>query len=364
MKLVSIVGARPQFIKAATVSRAIDARNNALPSRLQIDEVVLHTGQHHDSNMSEVFFDELDLSAPKYNLGISGGSHGDMTGRMLAQIERVLLFERPDWVIVYGDTNSTLAGALAAAKIHVPIAHVEAGLRSFNNRMPEEINRILTDRVSTLLFCPTETAVKNLAAEGMLSGVRKVGDVMFDASLYYRERANARGGILRRLKLRGGDYVLATCHRAENTDDVVRLSSIFRGLRRIAADTRVVIPLHPRARKLADVHGLSHHLLQCDVIEPVSYLDMVQLEQGALAVITDSGGVQKEAFFFGVPCLTVRDETEWVETVESGWNILCGANTDRIVAAWLGLRGQSRPEQGTPYGDGHAAEEILKDLTG
>lgn len=355
IKIVTVVGARPQFIKAAAVSRII--RDNYAN---RIEEVLVHTGQHYDDNMSKVFFEELDIPKPKYNLEISGGSHGTMTGRMLEAIEKVLLEETPDWLLIYGDTNSTLAGALAAAKLHIPVAHVEAGLRSFNMRMPEEINRILSDRVSSLLFCPTETAVNNLKAEGITNGVHQVGDVMYDASLFYRDMARQRSTMLNDLDLTDGHYVLATCHRAENTDEPSRLLGIVNALISIASDMPVVLPLHPRTRGLLAQHGFADKLGALKVVEPVSFLDMIRLEQSAYAIVSDSGGVQKEAYFYGVPCLTTRDETEWVETVASGWNQLVGADADRIVDAYSKLQHPSSQPQ--LYGDGQAAELIISIL--
>lgn len=353
IKIVTIVGARPQFIKAAAVSRAIRHLYSG-----KIVEVLVHTGQHYDENMSKIFFDELDIPHPKYNLEISGGQHGAMTGRMLEAVEKVMLDEKPDWVLIYGDTNSTLAGALAAAKLHIPIAHVEAGLRSFNMRMPEEINRILSDRVSSLLFCPTDTAVKNLKMDGISEGVHNVGDVMFDVSIFYRGLARERSSIIDNLGLSERRYVLATCHRAENTDIPERLLGIVDALADISHDMPVVLPLHPRTRKLLEQFGGVERLRSVKVVEPVSFLDMIRLEQSAHAIVTDSGGVQKEAYFFGVPCLTTRDETEWVETVESGWNQLVGADKECILAAYSGLR---RPaSQPKFYGDGRAAENILQ----
>ena len=316
----------------AAVSRVIRDEYSA-----RIEEVLVHTGQHYDENMSKVFFDELDIPKPKYNLEISGGHHGAMTGRMLETIEKVLLHETPDWLLIYGDTNSTLAGALAGAKLNIPVAHVEAGLRSFNMRMPEEVNRILADRVSSLLFCPTETAVSNLAAEGLHQGVSNVGDVMYDVALYYRARARSESRILQSFGLSERGFALATCHRAENTDDPTRLSEILSGLTQVAKQLPVVFPLHPRTRKIVEEYGYSHHLAALIVTEPVAFLDMVALEQSARVILTDSGGVQKEAFFYGVPCITMRDETEWVETVDSGWNRLVGASSARLAgsaAAW------------------------------
>jgi len=361
MKIVTIVGARPQFIKAAAVSRAIREHNLENPEG-GIHEVIVHTGQHYDENMSQVFFDELDIPRPDYNLEIGGGTHGEMTGRMLEKIEHVLLAEHPDWVLIYGDTNSTLAGAIAASKLHIPVAHVEAGLRSFNMRMPEEINRILSDRVSTLLFCPTDTAVKNLEAEGVVSGVHKVGDVMYDASLFYRDMAKERSTILDEHSLTPKEYVLVTCHRAENTDDPKRLAEIVDGLARIAEKTKVVFPLHPRTGKMLKEQGIMERLVKVEMLEPVSFLDMVMLEEGAKAIITDSGGVQKEAYFFEVPCITMRDETEWVETTEAGHNVLVGASSDKIVEGWEILSDHLSFSSDSPYGHGYAGGEIIDKL--
>ena len=357
-KVLTVLGARPQFIKAATVSRAI--RDSA---RGDISEVIVHTGQHYDEKMSQVFFEELDIPSPHYNLGISDLSHGAMTGRMLEAIETVILREAPDCVLVYGDTNSTLAGALAAAKLHVAVAHVEAGLRSFNMSMPEEINRIVADRVSTLLFCPTDAAVENLAREGMTVGVQNVGDVVYDAVLHYGANAGPGSRAFRDLGLSKRGFVLATCHRQENTDDPRRMSGIIAALASIALEQPVVFPMHPRTRKRLSDLGLSASQDRLHVIEPVSYLEMIALEQAARLIVTDSGGVQKEAYFFGVPCITMRDETEWLETVGCGWNLLVGAETERILAAYERQKnfecGAERPEF---YGDGNAAEKILASL--
>ncbi len=351
MKIVTVVGARPQFIKAAAISRAIRKDPTG-----KIQEVLVHTGQHHDENMSGVFFQELEIPEPRYNLAISGGLHGAMTGRMLVGIEKVLVEEKPDWLLVYGDTNSTLAGALAAAKLHIPVAHVEAGLRSFNMRMPEEINRVVADRVSTLLFCPTKTAVTNLLNEGVTLGVHNVGDVMYDVSLYSADRARQTSKVLNRLGLKPGQFALATCHRAENTDDPRRLNSILEALNTISGDLPVVLPLHPRTRKQIEALGLNPLVSKLRVIEPLAFLDMVALEQDAKVILTDSGGVQKEAFFYGIPCVTMRDETEWIETVELGWNQLTGADTEAIVCA---VRSAKQGRQASPYGCGRAGESIL-----
>ena len=355
VKVVTVVGARPQFIKAAAVSRAIRGMAGG-----RIREVIVHTGQHFDANMSDVFFSELDIPAPDHTLGISGGGHGEMTGRMLEQVERVLIEEAPDWVLVYGDTNSTLAGALAAVKLHQPVAHVEAGLRSFNRRMPEEINRIVADRVSTLLFCPTTAAVENLRAEGVSDGVHQTGDVMFDVSLFYRDRARQRSRVLATLDVEGTRFALATCHRAENTDDKARLLAILSALKKLSGHLPIVLPLHPRTRKKVEEFGLTALVAGIKVVEPLPFLDMIALEQAAAVILTDSGGVQKEAFFFGVPCVTLRDETEWVETVAAGGNTLAGADESRIVAAaGAALAGARVKDRAAPYGDGRAAHHIV-----
>ena len=359
IKLVTVVGARPQFIKAAAVSRAIrDGHAGA------IDEVIVHTGQHYDDNMSAVFFDELEIPPARYDLKISGGLHGAMTGRMLEAVEKVLVEEDPDWVLIYGDTNSTLAGALAAAKLHIRVAHVEAGLRSFNPRMPEETNRILTDRLSSLLFCPTETAVRNLQAEGMTKGVHNFGDVMYDVALYYRDRARQHSTILDDLALTAQGFALATCHRPENTDDPDRLGEIVAALTAIARDLPVVFPLHPRTRKQMDDYGLRPQLHGVTVIDPLPFLEMVALEQAARVIVTDSGGIQKEAFFYGVPCVTMRDETEWIETVELGRNQLAGASKAAIVSAVASpvRHVAADAEIATPYGRGDAANRIVSQI--
>lgn len=360
LKIVTIVGARPQFIKAATVSRAIEAWNS--DRRLEpIEELIVHTGQHFDRNMSQTFFEQLAIPEPRYNLEISGGLHGEMTGRMLAGIEQVLVAERPTWVLIYGDTNSTLAGAIAASKLHIPVAHVEAGLRSFNMRMPEEVNRVLADRVSTLLLCPTVQAVENLRAEGIQRGVHDVGDVMYDAALFYRDEARLRSQVLGRFDLQQNGFILSTCHRAENTDDLGRLREILTALGTLSQDLPVILPLHPRTRKIiaAERITLPPTVLVC---EPLPFLDMIQLEQNSQLIVTDSGGVQKEAYFYAVPCVTMRNETEWVETLAAGWNQLAGADADRIVTAARHFM-RIRPEPQLPlYGDGRAAMKVVAQL--
>jgi UDP-GlcNAc3NAcA epimerase len=337
-RVLTVVGARPQLIKAAAVSRALAAS-------AALKELLVHTGQHFDAGMSDVFFDELGIPAPAHYLGIHGGGHGDMTGRMLIALERVMTAERPDCVLVYGDTNSTLAGAFAAAKLCIPVAHVEAGLRSFNRRMPEEINRIVADRLSDLLFCPTRLSVDNLAADGIAAGVHMVGDVMYDVTLHAAAAARATSRILDRLRLPPKGYALATVHRAENTDDPAALAAVLAYLRREAAERPVVLPLHPRTREAAARQGLVLDGLV--VTEPLGFLDMHRLLANAAAVFTDSGGVQKEAYFHRVPCVTLRGETEWVETIEAGWNRL-----------WRGPDYRPRREI-SDYGDGHSADKIV-----
>jgi len=351
-KVITVLGARPQFIKAAVVSRALAA--------LGLTEEIVHTGQHFDTNMSDVFFSELEIPRPAHHLGIGGGTHGQNTGRMIEAIEGVLLETRPDWVLVYGDTDSTLAGALAAAKLHMPVAHVEAGLRSFNRRMPEEINRVLTDHAASLLFAPTETAVRHLVNEGVSSkAVQCVGDVMFDAALLYGAKAEAASSILSKLTLRPKAYALATIHRAENTDDPRRLRGILEGFAQFVGD--IVLPLHPRTRARLSATGL---IVPDNVrlIEPVGYLDMVMLEKNAQLIATDSGGVQKEAFFHRVPCVTLRDETEWMELVSSGWNRLVSPTDSTSVAQAMTAARGSFGDAVAPYGNGNASGKIAKCL--
>jgi UDP-GlcNAc3NAcA epimerase len=355
MKIVTVVGARPQFIKAAAVSRRIGATPG-------LEELLLHTGQHYDDNMSDLFFRQLEIPAPAYHLGIGSGTHGVQTGRMLEAIDGILLKERPDWVLVYGDTNSTLAGALSAVKLHIPVAHVEAGLRSFNRAMPEEINRIMADHASDLLFAPTATAAAHLKAEGVAdSRVRLVGDVMYDAALFFGDKSERESRILAELGLPERGYVLATVHRAENTDDPGRLGAILEGLSTVAQDLPVVLPLHPRTKNV--LRGLGAEPAGLRLIDPVGYLDMVSLERHAAAVATDSGGVQKEAFFYQVPCVTLRDETEWTELLGLGWNRLAPPTSGEAVAAAVAAAIGSRGRPGQPYGEGHAADLILDALT-
>jgi len=350
MKVLTVVGARPQFIKAAPVSRVI---------RKQGEEILVHTGQHYDKSMSDVFFDELHIPVPDYHLHVGSKSHGAQTGQMLEKIEEVLVKEKPDCVLVYGDTNSTLAGALAASKLHIPVAHVEAGLRSFNRRMPEEINRVLTDHVSEWLFCPTETAIRHLASEGITKGVHLVGDVMLDAVQYNSRLAHEKSSVLRDIGLEPGTFVLITLHRAENTDDPARLSEIIGAINELPLPA--VFPLHPRTNNKLKAMNLSISNPNVRVIEPVGYLDMLQLEVNAKKILTDSGGVQKEAFFAKVPCITMRDETEWTETVELGTNVLVGANRDRILEAMEQFE-VDFAQVPDVFGDGRAAEAIVERL--
>ena len=344
--VVTVVGARPQFVKAAVVSREL--RDRPVPP---YEDVLVHTGQHYDHGMSQVFFDELDIPEPDENLDIPGGSHGAATGAMLSALERVMMERRPDAVVVYGDTNSTLAAALAAAKLHIPIAHVEAGLRSYNRRMPEEINRVLTDHVSSLLFCPSERSAKNLASEGITEGVEVVGDTMFDAVRYYVSRAESAGV--------DAPYVVATIHRAENTDDRERLERLLRGLSR--APVRVILPLHPRTRNALERWSLELPE-SVSALAPQSYLEMLGLLAGSLGVLTDSGGVQKEAFFLQKPCLTLRNETEWTELVDIGANRLVGTDPELIQEGFTWME-STAVEGVTPYGDGQSAREIVNSIS-
>ena len=353
MKIITVIGARPQFIKAAAVSRAIDSYG------AKIEEIIVHTGQHYDANMSDIFFDELKIKKPKYNLGISGSGHGEMTGDMLKGIEQILLKEQPDLILIYGDTNSTLAAAIAGSKLHIPIAHVEAGLRSFNMKMPEEINRILADRVSKFLFCPTSTAIKNLESEGFPFRdqiIKNVGDVMEDAALFYKTIAEKTPVVLSQNKLKNGEFNLATIHRAENTDDELKLKHMVAGLNAVNEHKKVVVPLHPRTKKKLESLNLN---INFSIIEPVGYLDMINLIHNANVILTDSGGLQKEAFFFNKYCVTMREETEWVELVDGGYNILAGSDTQKIINAYQKFANKSFNKRENYYGGGTASKKIL-----
>ena len=384
MKILTILGARPQFIKAGSVSREIRRQKEEGRS---IEEVIVHTGQHYDANMSDIFFDEMQIPKPNYFLGIGGKSHGAMTGQMIEKIEEVALKENPDWIMVYGDTNSTLAGAIVASKLHIKLAHIEAGLRSFNMKMPEEVNRILTDRVSTILFCPTDTAMKNLKAEGFpftlttnhQQLITNVGDVMQDGAMFYKSLAKIPEAVSSLWSLVSSEdskkqnlqtinqkpktknYILCTIHRAENTDDETRLRSIFEALNEIAKETQVILPLHPRTKKILE--NLKLDISNLTIIDPVGYLEMVWLIDNCDFVMTDSGGLQKEAYFFEKQCITLRDETEWVELVECGANTLVGADKDKILEVYKNNTEFNKENSKLDlYGGGKASENIIKEL--
>lgn len=357
-RVVTILGARPQFIKASVVSVAVRAKAD-------LEEVLVHTGQHFDKNMSDVFFEELGMAPPKYQLDIHGGGHGDMTGRMLIELEKILLKENPAAVLVYGDTNSTLAGALAAVKLHIPVAHVEAGLRSFNMAMPEEINRILTDRISRWLFVPTDVAASHLIREGFATNqIIQVGDVMFDVARAHGAHIKADGMVLGRLGLSQARFILATVHRADNTDNFERLRIVTEALKALSYDIPVVWPVHPRTRQALNAQGhLNFIPSNLMLIEPVGYLEMVQLEHFAAVIVTDSGGVQKEAFFHQVPCVTLRDETEWTELVDAGWNRLVPPREVPTIVATVKAAINTRGMDVAPYGAGDAATRIVQTLS-
>lgn len=344
MKIITVIGARPQFIKAAAVSNKLRNKN---------EEVLIHTGQHYDKNMSKIFFDELDIPYPDYNLSVGSGGHGKQTGEMLIKLEEIYEKERPDMVLVYGDTNSTLAGALVASKMLIPVVHVEAGLRSFNKIMPEEQNRIITDHLSSLLFAPTETAVRNLKNEGIIKNVYKVGDVMFDAVLHFGEVAKRKSEIIKHLDIENEGFVLATIHRAENTNNLARLRNIIEALN--DSGKTVILPLHPRTKKYIQDYGLSFNN-NIKVINPIGYLDMLSLEKNCIKIVTDSGGVQKEAFFMHKPCITMREETEWVETVENDWNRIVGTDKEKILEEITNFK--PRMLQKDIFGDGKSSEKI------
>ena len=359
MKILTILGARPQFIKDGSVSREIAKHK-------EIEEIIVHTGQHYDANMSDIFFDEMQIPKPNYFLGIGGKSHGAMTGQMIEKIEEVALKEKPDWIIVFGDTNSTLAGAIVASKLHIKLAHIEAGLRSFNMKMPEEVNRILTDRVSNILFCPTDTAIENLKNEGYENldcKIVKSGDVMQDGAVFYKNLAVKPSVNI------NNDFILCTIHRAENTDDENRLSSIFEALNEIAKEKQVILPLHPRTKKILENLKLTEgspfreNIQNLTLIDPVGYLEMVWLIDNCDLVMTDSGGLQKEAYFFEKQCITLRDETEWVELVECGANTLVGATKDKILEAYKNNSEFNKQNSKLDlYGGGKASEKIINEL--
>lgn len=351
MKILTILGARPQFIKAGSVSREIAKYK-------EIREIIVHTGQHYNTNMSDVFFDEMKIPKPDYFLGIGGKSHGAMTGQMIEKIEEVCIKEQPDWVLVYGDTNSTLAGAIVASKLHIKLAHIEAGLRSFNMNMPEEVNRILTDRISNILFCPTDIAIQNLNNEGygsLACKIVKSGDVMQDGAMFYRDLAVKPGIDIK------DNFILCTIHRAENTDDEVRLKNIFNALNEIGKEKQVILPLHPRTKNI--LKNLKFNIQNLTLIDPIGYLEMVWLIDNCKLVMTDSGGLQKEAYFFEKQCITLRDETEWVELVECGANTLVGASKEKILESFANhSKFQIQNSKLNLYGDGMASQNIIKEL--
>jgi len=346
MKIITVVGARPQFIKAAPVSKEL---------RKYFNEILIHTGQHYDDNMSKIFFEELGIPKPDYNLNIGSGNHGKMTGEMLGKLEEIYLKEKPDCILVYGDTNSTLAGALAASKLLIPVIHVEAGLRSFNKSMPEEQNRILTDHISKLLLAPTKDAEKNLEKEGIKNGVHNIGDVMYDAVLMFKEKSKIKEKLLEKIGVNKNEYILATIHRAENTNNIERLKNIIEALNE--SSTTIVLPLHPRTKKFIEEYGLNF-AEDIKVIEPVGYLEMLMLEGNSQKIVTDSGGVQKEAYFMSKPCITMRDETEWVETVDVGWNVVVGTDKAKILESIKNFNPKN--EQPYIFGDGKASEKIVE----
>ena len=356
IKILTIIGARPQFIKASSLSREI-------VKHINIQEVIVNTGQHYDANMSDIFFDEMQIPKPNYFLGIGGKSHGAMTGQMIEQIEEVAIKEKPDWILVYGDTNSTLAGALVASKLHIKLAHVEAGLRSFNMQMPEEVNRILTDRVSNILFCPTDIAVQNLKNEGYENfncKILKSGDVMQDGVMFYKFFAK-KPSIIQNSKLKIQNYILCTIHRAENTDNENRLRNIFEALQEIVKEKQVILPLHPRTKKI--IEGLNFNIQNLTIIDPVGYLEMVWLIDNCSFIMTDSGGLQKEAYLFEKQCITLRDETEWVELVKCGANTLVGADKEKILEAYRNnSKFKIQNSKLNLYGDGKASEKIINEL--
>jgi len=355
IKILTILGARPQFIKAGSVSREVRRQKE---EGKNIQEVIVHTGQHYDANMSDIFFQQMQIPKPDYFLGIGGKSHGAMTGQMIEKIEEVALKEKPDWIMVYGDTNSTLAGAIVASKLHIKLAHIEAGLRSFNMKMPEEVNRILTDRVSNILFCPTDTAMQNIKNEGyekLDCRIVESGDVMQDGAMFYKDLAVKPSVEIK------NDFILCTIHRAENTDDEIRLRSIFEALNEIAKEKQIILPLHPRTKKILE--NLKLNIKNLTLIDPIGYLEMVWLINNCDFVMTDSGGLQKEAYFFEKQCITLRDETEWIELVECGANILVGADKQKILEAYKNhSKFNIENSKLDLYGSGKASEKIIKKL--
>jgi len=355
IKIVTIIGARPQFIKAGTVSRL-------LQKEPMINEVIIHTGQHFDKNMSDIFFNEMEIPKPNYNLNINNLSHGKMTGKMLAAIEEILIKQKPNYILVFGDTNSTLAGALAAKKLHIKVIHVEAGLRSYNTQMPEEINRILTDRISNLLFCPTSKSIENLKQEGFpFNGSKEIccGDVMLDGAIYYSKTSTQKSNIINQLELANQDFLLCTIHREENTNNIEHFKNILSALDKLSESHQIICPLHPRTQKIIKSNNLS---TRAKIINPIGYFDMIELLKNCQLVITDSGGLQKEAFFFKKYCVTLREETEWVELVENNVNSLAGTNYDLIVNSVNSALKNNFNFNLNPYGDGNAANIILEEI--
>ncbi|WP_163527009.1 non-hydrolyzing UDP-N-acetylglucosamine 2-epimerase [Halobacillus ihumii] len=354
MKILTVVGARPQFIKACMLSKT-------LQSHSKIEETIVHTGQHYDDNMSTIFFEQLNLPKPDYNLEVGSSSHGKQTAAMLSDLEKIMTTVQPDVVLVYGDTNSTLAGSLTAAKLHIPVAHVEAGLRSFNKKMPEEINRLITDHLSDYLFCPSDIAIDNLRCEGITKGVYQVGDIMYESVSHFKPHALQQSSLLKDLSLSENNYHLATIHRAENTDDPVRLSSILEALQQLKME--VVLPLHPRTKNKIKQFKLTSMISAPSIklIEPLNYLDMLAIASKAKVILTDSGGLQKEAYMLRVPCITLRDETEWGETVKHGWNHLVGSSTQQILKTADTIR--TPKEQPALFGDGKTSHAIVEILT-
>ena len=358
MKICTIIGARPQFVKAA----AISAKIAEIGADIAIEEVIIHTGQHYDPVMSDIFFNELGIPKEKYNLNVGSGLHGVQTGKMLEGIEKILIKENPDWVLIYGDTNSTLAGALAAVKLHIPIAHIESGMRSFNRIMPEEINRVISDHICTLNLCSTTTAMENLKNEGLANTAILTGDVMYDCAVKFADLAEKQCNPLSSFELTAKKYIMMTCHRAENTNDKLRMSQIINAVKTLAEETQIIYPIHPRTKKLLKEYNL-HFSDNVKVVDPVGYFEMLVLVKNATLILTDSGGVQKEAFFYNVPCVTMRDETEWVETAELGFNIIAGADTSKIINA-VAKFAKTPPEPVTtsPYGNANAAEKIIRTI--
>ena len=359
MKILSVIGARPQFIKAASLSRYLKKMFN---TNSNVKEIILHTGQHYDNNMSEEFFSELDIPTPDYNLRVGSDTPARQTAKMMIGIEDIALKEKPDFILIYGDTNSTIAGALVGAKLHIPIVHVEAGLRSYDREMPEEINRVVSDVISTILFCPTETAVNNLKKEGIIDGVYNVGDIMLETYLFYKNKALKNSSTLNRLNLKSKEYILCTIHRASNTDNTENLKNIFIGLTN--SKEKIILPLHPRTtKKINQNESLKKYIGQnIRIIDPVGYFDMIHLEANAKKIVTDSGGVQKEAYFNKVPCITLRENTEWIETIEEGVNKLVGVNPKRIKEGINNFHPKEQNYSKTLYGDGRTSEKIIKIL--